>query len=43
MLPISRLEPSGIAFAALASNRVLNEPARRLPEMPRIFVMGEIR
>ena len=37
--PISKRTPSGTDRAAWFSNIVLNEPLRRLPEMPSIFVI----
>jgi hypothetical protein len=35
--------PTGAAAAAACNNAVLYEPARRLPEMPRMFIVSSVR
>ena len=41
MLSITNSEPCGINSAAARSSAVLNDPRRRLPEIPTILVMTD--
>jgi hypothetical protein len=40
MVPRIRADPSGIDAAAARNRAALNEPLRKLPEKPVIFVIG---